>query len=271
MLPSQNDQQEIADALRVLDSKIELLIRQNQTLEAMARAIFKSWFVDFDPVRAKAEGRTPEGMDAATAALFPSTFTDAPLGSPLGPIPEGWGVATLGELADLNWGDTKTTKAAYTETGFTAYSASGPDGFMDRHDFEGKGVVLSAIGANCGQTWLADGKWSCIKNTIWFMSKCEAAPTVYLYLATKGSDFWPKRGSAQPFISQTDARSMRVVVPSKEIAAIFQSFANSIYERVRANEQTSSLLADLRDTLLPRLISGKLRLTDAQALTEDAA
>ena len=85
------NRQAIAHILGTLDDKIELNRRMNETLEAMARAIFKSWFVDFDPVRAKAEGRQPEGMDADTAALFPDSFEDFALGK----IPKGWRVGKV--------------------------------------------------------------------------------------------------------------------------------------------------------------------------------
>ena len=93
VLPPLDKQRQIAHILGTLDEKIELNRQMNETLEAIARTIFKSWFVDFDPVRAKMEGRMPVGMDAATATLFPSAFQD----SPLGKIPEGWEVATVGE------------------------------------------------------------------------------------------------------------------------------------------------------------------------------
>src|SRR5690606_24489616 len=98
LLPSLKEQRAIAHILGTLDDKIELNRRMNETLEAMARALFKSWFVDFDPVRAKAEGRTPSGMDAETAKLFPGEFVD----SELGPIPKGWAPSTLERYADLN-------------------------------------------------------------------------------------------------------------------------------------------------------------------------
>src|ERR1041384_6026332 len=88
-LPPLTEQRAIAHILGTLDDKIELNRQMNQTLEAMARAIFKSWFVDFDPVRAKSEGRKPQGMDAATASLFPSSFCE----SELGRVPTGWKVA----------------------------------------------------------------------------------------------------------------------------------------------------------------------------------
>jgi len=98
VLPPLDEQRAIASVLGALDDKIELNRRMNATLEAMARALFTSWFVDFDPVRAKSEGRTPYGMDAATASLFPATFTD----SPLGPIPAGWRVAPLPNVVAVN-------------------------------------------------------------------------------------------------------------------------------------------------------------------------
>ena len=95
-LPPLDEQNQIAHILGTLDDKIELNRQMNETLEAIARTIFKSWFVDFDPVRAKMEGRMPAGMDAETAALFPSAFQD----SPLGKIPKGWKVSTLGEIGE---------------------------------------------------------------------------------------------------------------------------------------------------------------------------
>ncbi len=94
------EQRAIAHILGTLDDKIELNRRMSQTIEAMARALFKSWFVDFDPVRAKVEGRQPEGMDAETAALFPDRFED----SEMGPIPRGWRVAPLEEIASVRGG-----------------------------------------------------------------------------------------------------------------------------------------------------------------------
>src|SRR5690606_5493274 len=104
-LPPLSEQREIARILGSLDDKIELNRRMNETLEATARAIFKSWFVDFDPVRAKAEGRQPEGMDAETAALFPDSFEE----SELGLIPKGWRVGRLSETIQIIGGGTPKT------------------------------------------------------------------------------------------------------------------------------------------------------------------
>jgi type I restriction enzyme S subunit len=97
-LPPLAEQKAIAHILGTLDDKIELNRKMNETLEAMAQALFKSWFVDFDPVRAKLEGREPAGLDAATAALFPSAFQD----SLLGQIPKGWTATTLGGVIEIS-------------------------------------------------------------------------------------------------------------------------------------------------------------------------
>src|SRR5262245_46846900 len=109
----------------------------------------------------------------------------------------------LGDICEVRWGDTSKTKAAYTPEGFVAYSASGPDGVMPHYDHEGPGVVLSAIGAQCGRTWFATGKWSCIKNTIFIKPKARGIDARFLFYVTSSPDLWPKRGAAQPFISQT--------------------------------------------------------------------
>src|SRR6266540_1896448 len=99
-VPSLHEQRAIARILGALDDKIELNRQMNATLEAIARALFQSWFVDFDPVRAKAEGRAPYGMDAATAALFPDGFEE----SALGEVPRGWEILPLGDFLNLKRG-----------------------------------------------------------------------------------------------------------------------------------------------------------------------
>jgi len=271
-----NDQQAIACILGALDDKIELNRGMNRTLEEMARAIFKSWFVDFDPVRAKAAVRrehpkwTDEQVGRAAcpnlkpeiAALFPDAFED----SELGEIPKGWSYVTLGEIAEVNWGDTSVTKKSYVDHGFLAFSAKGPDGFLSYYDYDRTGIVVSAIGANSGYTWLARGKWSCIKNTIRFWATNSSVSTEYLFLATHGDNIWPVRGSAQPFISQTDARNIAVLFPSSGEAKVFGGLVEPFLAKIETNEIESRVLASIRDTLLPKLISGELRVPDAERI-----
>ena len=146
----------------------------------------------------------------------------------------------LGDVADVRWGDTSTTKKSYVDAGFTAYSATGPDGFLPYADYDRTAVVLSAIGADCGKTWLAQGRWSCIKNTIRFWSTDLGVDTEYLYWITQDSRIWPKRGSAQPFIAQTDARNLEIDVPplpeQRRIAHILGTLDDKIELNRRVNE-----------------------------------
>jgi type I restriction enzyme S subunit len=276
IVPPLPEQKAIAHILGALDDKIEVLRRMNETLEAMARAIFKSWFIDFDPVRAKAAVRRehPDWTNAQVsraacpnlkpeiAELFPDRLVE----SELGEIPEGWEVEALGNVADVNWGDTNVTKKSYVEKGFLAYSAKGPDGFLPYYDYDRTGVVLSAIGANSGFTWIAQGKWSCIKNTIRFWCTDESLSTEYLYYATFGNHHWPLRGSAQPFVSQGDARNVHILKPSENIGKLFGDMVRPLHEKSNCISGKNVTLAALRDALLPKLISGEIRVKDAERI-----
>jgi type I restriction enzyme S subunit len=127
-----------------------------------------------------------------------------------------WPTVSLGEVANVNWGDTSVTKKSYVAKGFTAYSATGADGKLPYFDFDREGVVLSAIGARCGKTWFASGKWSTIKNTIRFWSERPDLDNRFLYWLSADPDFWPRRGAAQPFITIGDARAIKIPLPPLE-------------------------------------------------------
>jgi type I restriction enzyme S subunit len=143
----------------------------------------------------------------------------------------------LGDVATVSWGDTTTTKAAYAVDGFPAYSAAGLDGALPYADHSEPGVVVSAIGARCGKTWFTPRQWSCIKNTLWFRAQPESACTRFLYYATSDPDSWPRRGAAQPFISLTDARKMRIPLPplpaQRKIAAVLSAYDDLIENNTR--------------------------------------
>ena len=250
-LPPLVEQKRIAATLVILDDLIENNRRRIEVLEQMAQAIYREWFVRF---------RYP-GHEHAT-------FVD----SPLGPIPEGWSVTTVGLLATLAWGDTSKTKASYEASGYVAYSASGPDGFMSTVDHYGEGVVISAIGAQCGKTWFANGSWSCIKNTLW-LKGIVPLDTRYLYFATNERDFWPRRGAAQPFISLGDARTALVLAPPESLRLRFASAVEpSVLGVVPLFKWSASLVA-LRDFLLPKLVSGQIDVSglDLDLLLETVA
>jgi type I restriction enzyme S subunit len=216
----------------------------------MAQNLYREWFVKL---------RFP-GHERAR-------FVD----SPLGRIPEGWEVKRLGDIADISWGDTSTTKASYVDEGYDAYSASGLDGKLDHYDFNRKGIVLGAIGAHCGKTWLANGRWSCIKNTIRFWAKGKSVSTEFLFIATNGQTFWPRRGAAQPFISQGDAELIDILIPPQLLMDKYTSFTLDSLDQISILRAKNSNLCRTRDLLLPKLISGELDVSEREiALPEEA-
>ena len=155
----------------------------------------------------------------------------------------------LGEFTDLTWGDTNTTKNSYVADGYLAFSASGPDGKLDHYDYDREGIVLSAIGADCGKTWFAEGKWSCIKNTIRFWSISEVLDNHYLFLATRDKEYWPRKGGAQPFIPQGEARDCVIPLPPLDLQLVFVELANqadkSKFELKQAIEKIDKVMRAL--------------------------
>ena len=242
-LPPLPTQRRVAGILSAYDGLIENNMRRIKILEEMAQTIYREWFVHF---------------------RFPGHEKVKMVNSPLGKIPEGWEVVELGDVTDIQWGDTSTTKASYVEEGFNAYSASGLDGKLDHYDFDRTGVVLSAIGANCGVTWYTKGKWSCIKNTIRFWANSKKVSTEFLFYTTKDPAFWPRRGAAQPFISQGDAIKIRIICPKEKLMDAFTEFADDQLELILALETKNLNLRRTRDLLLPKLISGELDVVELE-------
>jgi type I restriction enzyme S subunit len=258
-VPSLDEQNRINTFIAMLDRKVELNTAMAATLENIAQSTFRSWFIDFDPVKEKMAGKEPVGLNVATAALFPDSMKP----SEFGLIPEGWSIERLGKICDLSWGDTKTTKSSYVPRGHLAFSAKGPDGLLNKFDYEQTGIVLSAIGAGCGATWYTSGKWSCIKNTIRLIENSEFPQSIaYIYFATKDIEFWPKRGSAQPFISQEDARNTEIVVPSPNLLGVFGVLAERLLDSAQSFRKSNQEIVLLREELLPRLISGEIQIPE---------
>jgi type I restriction enzyme S subunit len=155
----------------------------------------------------------------------------------------------LQDICDLKWGDTSITKASYVSDGYPAFSASGCDGLLPHFDYEGPGIVVSAIGARCGKTWLADGRWSCIKNTIVIRPKSDEVDVRFIFFATLDPSLWPRRGAAQPFIALTDAKNIVIDLPplatQRQIAALLSAYDELIQNdlrRIRSLEEMASAL-----------------------------
>ena len=281
-VPDPSEQRAIAHILGTLDDKIELNRRMNETLEAMARALFKSWFVDFDPVHAKIEGRDT-GLPPDVADIFPDQLVD----SELGEIPKGWEVKSLGEeLKNLVSG--ARPRGGAVDVGIPSIGAENVDG-LGRHNYskekyipaefleklKSKGamvrngdVLLYKDGAHIGRKTYLDSGYP--------YTKCAVNEHVFiLRLRIKASQrflfFWLDQewmtqeiislnsNSAQPGINKVGVRSLPFMVPSSEVLASFDLWVGNFTDYMFANCHESRALAALRDTLLPKLVSGKLQ------------
>lgn len=297
-LPNKKVQGEVSSVLGTLDDRIDLLRQINATLEAIAKALFKSWFIDFDPVRAKAEGREPDGMDAATAALFPAEFEE----SALGLIPKGWRIELLGNwLSVLETGRRPKGGVGGFSSGIPSIGAESvvrvaqydfektkyvPDEFfaqMKSGILTSRDVLLYKDGGKPGiflprLSMFGDGfpfETCAINEHVFRLRAKDPIGQVYLY-------FWiwsdavmhelKHRGgkAAIPGINQSDVKEQRLLIPHPDISTRFAQATEPLFSRIFCNAKLIQSLAALRDTLLPRLITGKLRLPEAQAQVEDA-
>lgn len=276
----------IVGVLGEIDDRITLLRETNATLEAIAQTLFKSWFVDFDPVRAKMEGRVPEGMDEATEALFPDGFEE----SELGLVPRGWRVASLADTFDINPTRklSKGSMASYLDMASLATSGHCVEAPVDRDmgsgaKFQNGDTLLARItpclenGKSAFVDFLADGEIGWGSTEFLVLRPKAPLPQYPGYLLCRHPAF---REYAIQSMSGTSGRQRiqndvlgryLLAVPDREIALEFGKIVGSIQQSIAANHETAQTLATLRDTLLPRLISGQLRLPEAQStLAEEA-
>jgi type I restriction enzyme S subunit len=285
-LPPLATQREVATALGTLDDRIALLRETNATLEAIAQALFKSWFVDFDPVHAKRQGLAPAGMDEATAALFPDSFEE----SALGLVPKGWPVQPVGDVVECVGGATPDTKEpsywtpeqhAWT----TPKDLSGlpsPVLLSTERRLSAKGLakigsgllpvgtLLMSSRAPIGYLAIAQMPVAINQGYI-AMPPGSMLPPIYMLLwCQQNMDGIKARANGSTFmeISKKAFRPIPVLVPSLPVIEAFVAFAAPLFSRLVSNEQQAQTLATLRDTLLPRLISGQLRLPEAEAVLE---
>ena len=262
ILPPLSEQRAIAHILGTLDDKIELNRRMNETLEAMARALFKSWFVDFDPVRAKMAGRDP-GLPQHLADLFPDRMVE----SELGEIPEGWEVTALGDLLELAYG--KALKADSRHDGdIPVYGSNGEVGWHDKRLVQGPGIVVGRKGNPGVVTWVTTDFFP-IDTTFYVVPKDSNQNLYFLFYALKGQDL-PSiaADSAVPGLNRNLAYMNKQVMPVAQIVEHFNGYVGPIFARSHCLEAESRPLAFLRDALLPKLISGETRLRDADKQAE---
>jgi len=255
ILPPKKQQELISHAAKSIEDKIELNQRMNETLEAMARALFKSWFVDFDPVRTKTEGRKPEGMDTATASLFPSTFKDEGL-------PEGWHLGQLDDLLVLQRGfDLPNAKRIPGK--YAVMAASGLNGTHNEYMVSGPGVTTGRSGVLGNVFFIHEDFWP-LNTSLWIKEFKGSTPAHAFYLL-QGLDFAAfNAGSAVPTLNRNHVHSIPVPVPPKALVAKFDEIVMPWLMLQRHNELETQTLSSLRDALLPKLISGELRFDDGK-------
>ena len=261
-LPPRDTQDEVAGIAAALDGRIELLKQANATLEAIAQALFKSWFVDFDPVRAKQQGILPAGMGEATAALFPDSFEES---APL-PYPFGWQMGKVEDLLELAYG--KALKATDRVPGdVPVYGSGGLTGFHNGALVAGPTVIVGRKGT-VGSLYWEDR--ACFPIDTVFYVRPKVPLTFCLYqLRILGLEGMNTDG-AVPGLNRNNVYRLPVVIAPGPVLASFDEVVGTLRRRIFSNELQAQTLASLRDTLLPRLISGQLRLPEAEALATDA-
>jgi len=262
-LPPLLVQQQISAVMNCLDDRIALLRETNATLEAIAQALFKSWFIDFDPVHAKQQGSAPEGMDEATAALFPGSFEE----SELGLVPKGWQPQRLESFIELAYG--KALKSTDRIPGnVPVYGSGGITGYHNESLTNGPSVIVGRKGT-VGSLYWEDLPFFPIDTVFYVRS---AAPMTYCFylLRTLGlADM--NTDAAVPGLNRNNVYRLPVALPMGDVLKAFDGVTKVIRESIFRNQQQAQTLATLRDTLLPRLISGQLRLPEAGAMAAEAA
>ena len=261
--PSYNEQHAISHVLGSLDDKIELNRRMNETLEATARAIFKSWFVDFDPVRGKAEGGDL-GLPDNVAALFPDSFEF----SELEEIPTGWDVKTIGDVAEFAYG--KALKASDRKPGdVPVFGSNGQVGLHNEAFVKGPGIVVERKGNPGIVTWSYEDFFPI--DTTFYVKKTGVVSSLnYLFYALKSQDLPSlSADSAVPGLNRNLAYMSKFLVPSEKVLKAFDGQIYPLFQTIYANEKEIKNLASLRDTFLPKLISGELRVPHAEKFVEE--
>lgn len=258
IVPPIREQFSIVAVLNALDDRIALLRETNATLEAMAQALFKSWFVDFDPVHANA-GTQVATLPPELQFLFPTTFTETPQGL----VPEGWEMGTLQDLLVLQRGF-DLPASDRTEGLYPIIAASGPSGSHEKAMVKGPGVITGRSGVLGKVFFTLEDYWP-LNTTLWIKEFKRATPCYALEVLNRLDMLSFNAGSAVPSLNRNHIHGLPYLLPPLELVNHFESVAMPIQQKMHANNQQAQTLATLRDTLLPRLISGQLRLPEAES------
>ncbi|PQA82078.1 restriction endonuclease subunit S [Limnohabitans sp. TS-CS-82] len=269
-LPPISVQHEIAAMLGSMDDRITLLRETNTTLEAIAQALFKSWFVDFDPVHAKMQGRAPEGMDEATAALFPDSFEE----SDLGPVPKGWGFNSLDSIATFLNGlalqkfppngenDLPVIKIAQLRKGDTVGADLASGSIKNEYIVQNGDVLFSWSGSLEVEIWC--GGVGALNQHL-FKVTSAVFPKWFYFLWTRQHlenfrQIAASKATTMGHIQRAHLTAAKVIVPNENLLCAANDVIDPILQQIIRNSLRVNTLASLRDSLLPRLISGQLSL-----------
>jgi type I restriction enzyme S subunit len=300
LFPSLIEQKRISEILSLLDEKIELNQKMNQTLEGIAKRIFKSWFIDFDPIKAKVEGK-PTNLSKEISDLFPDSFED----SEMGDLPKGWVVKKLNEITDFQNGyafkskeyvnkkeenNKEVFRMGYIDRGGNFKEDTSPVFSLDSSRGNEKKYCLSKKDLTIAMTDMKDkmvilGCCALIEEDNRFVLNQRVGrirvkdnnlvDPVYLLIfmnhPTNVDSIRSRSNSGVQVNLSTDAiKETLILVPSKEIMNIFRDYTNNAYEKIFLNNSEIKTLTNLRDTILPKLISGELSITDTEKLIDEA-
>ncbi len=276
-IPSPPIQQIVSDFIEAIDDRIALLQETNTTLEAIAQALFKSWFIDFDPVHAKAEGRDPEGMDTETASLFPDSFDE----SELGLVPKGWKASTLGDIAKVI-GKQVQTRELSSDVNYVGlehmprnslglFNWSTAEGLASAKScFSSGDILFGKLRPYFHKVSIAPFDGVCSTDILVCQSKKTSFyGVVLMHLYSNSLINYASRlsnGAKMPRVNWKDLAEYPIVLPSEHIAEIYSASIHPLLDRMKINTWQAKTIGILRDTLLPRLISGQICLAEVEDL-----
>lgn len=287
-IPRIGNEDMVAKSLSDIASKMALNTQTNQTLEQMAQAIFKSWFVDFDPVKAKMNGEQPEGMDAYTASLFPEKLVE----SELGLIPEGWEVLESQKVATVAIGKTPPRKEpqwfsenpenvtwiSIKDMGNAGTYALDSSEYLTPEAVDKFNVkvipdntLILSFKLTVGRVAITHGEMTTNEAIAHYKLADDArVSTNFLYSYMKQFNF-ESLGSTSSIAKAVNSKIIKalpIIVPSKEILDSFDALVKPLFDKIKSNQMENQNLEALRDTLLPKLLSGEIELGTSEELVE---
>lgn len=284
-----SEQKAVGQLCKALDDRITLLLETNMTLEAIAQAIFKSWFVNFDPVRAKSEGKLPESMDSATAAQFPDSFEETDLGM----VPRGWKFENLDSVSQVGIGKTPPRKESHwfsedvSDIRWASIRDMGAAGayLTDTSEYLTQeavnkfnvrkipdGMVMLSFKLTIGRVAISDGEMTSNEAIAHCkLNESSSISSEYLYLYLKLFDYstLSSTSSIADAVNSKTIKEIPVLVPEDNVIKKFNEVATGIFLKIKNNQRKVKTLRNIRDTLLPRLISGRLSLSVAKQMVSE--